>query len=293
MARKKRQEEHENHERWLVSYADFITLLFAFFVVMYAISSVNEGKYRVLSTTLVDAFQQGRKGSPDPIQIGEEPRSPLPTTTDPFTGTMASASAIQEGEFKPAQEMPAIEEGADLGAEETAPGEVEGDLSLQPIAENIKQSLSPFIEQGLAEVNSSPYWIEVEIKSKMLFPSGSARLEPEALKALSAIATILKPLPNLVHVEGHTDNVPIKTIAFPSNWELSAARAASVVHLFTRLGIDPERLAAIGYGEYRPIADNEEEAGRQKNRRVVLVIMAQRRDRKTRSVPVPPSGDIR
>jgi chemotaxis protein MotB len=290
MGRKKREEEHENHERWLVSYADFITLLFAFFVVMYAISSVNEGKYRVLSTTLVDAFQQGRKGSPDPIQIGEEPRSPLPTTTDPFTGTMAASSALEQGEYRPAEELPAIEEGVDKSESEA---EEENEFPLQPIADNIKDSLSPFIDQGLAEVTSNPYWIEVEIKSKMLFPSGSARLEPEALDALSAIAAILEPLPNVVNVEGHTDNVPIRTITFPSNWELSAARAASVVHLFTRLGMDPERLAAIGYGEHRPVADNDEETGRQRNRRVSLVIMAQRRDRKSRSVPVPPSGDVR
>jgi len=298
MRRKKREEEHENHERWLVSYADFITLLFAFFVVMYAISSVNEGKYRVLSTTMVDAFQQGRKGSSQPIQIGEAPRSPLPTTDDPFTGSMASSLIMQEGEYRQAQEEFLSGEAEvvpeDEGeAEAEAENEAENEFPLEPIAESIKESLSPFIEKGLAEVTSNPYWIEVEIKSKMLFPSGSARLAPEALTALRDIASILKSLPNVVHVEGHTDNVPIKTVSFPSNWELSAARAASVVHLFTRLGMDPKRLAAIGYGEYRPLADNEDEIGRQKNRRVSLVIMAERRDRKTRTFPVPPSGDAR
>ncbi|MFC1684913.1 flagellar motor protein MotD [Pseudomonadota bacterium] len=292
MRRKKREEEHENHERWLVSYADFITLLFAFFVVMYAISSVNEGKYRVLSNTMVDAFQQGKQGSADPIQIGEAPRSPLPTTEDPFTGSMASSLVMQEGEYQQAQQEPLSGE-EEAVVEEEAEGEAEDEFPLEPIAESIKESLSPFIEKGLAEVTSNPYWIEVEIKSKMLFTSGSARLAPEALTALRDIASILKSLPNVVHVEGHTDNIPIKTISFPSNWELSAARAASVVHLFTRLGMDPKRLAAIGYGEHRPLSSNEEEVGRQKNRRVSLVIMAERRDRKTRTFPVPPSGDAR
>jgi chemotaxis protein MotB len=277
MRRKKRHEEHENHERWLVSYADFITLLFAFFVVMYAISSVNEGKYRVLSTTLVDAFQQDREGGAELIPIGEQARSPLPASEDPFAASMAPATSIEAPapiEEPAAEELPGIEEDA---------------FPLEPIAADIRSSLAPFIDQGLVEVTQNKYWVEVEIKSKMLFPSGSARLAPGALKALHGIAAILRPLPNVVNVEGHTDNLPIKTITFPSNWELSAARAASVVHLFTRIGINPERLAAIGYGEYRPIADNATDTGRQKNRRVSLVIMAQRREGSSRDFPVPPS----
>jgi chemotaxis protein MotB len=117
------------------------------------------------------------------------------------------------------------------------------------------------------------------MKSKMLFESGSARLSRDALTVLRNVADILKPLPNQILVEGHTDNVPIRTIAFPSNWELSAARAASVVHLFTRQGVDSSRLAAIGYGEFRPVGDNETEEGRQKNRRVALIMMTELRER--------------
>ena len=115
--------------------------------------------------------------------------------------------------------------------------------------------------------------MEVEIKTSILFPSGSAILQPEALPILSEIADILKDFPNPIHVEGFTDSVPINTVAFPSNWELSAGRAASVVHLFTKDGVEPRRMAAIGLGEYRPIADNATAEGRNKNRRVVLLIM--------------------
>ena len=112
------------------------------------------------------------------------------------------------------------------------------------------------------------------MKSKMLFESGSARLSRQALQALRKITRIIKPLTNSIHVEGYTDNIPIDTLFFPSNWELSAARAASVVHLFARFGVNPSRLAAIGYGEYQPIADNTTEEGRSTNRRIVLIILA-------------------
>lgn len=280
MRRKKQQEEHENHERWLVSYADFITLLFAFFVVMYAISSVNEGKYRVLSTTLVDAFQQDREGGGELIPIGEQPRSLLPASEDPYAAAMGQSEGVEETGGAPIEP---------LADEPEKPMESEAEeFPLEPIAEDIRSSLAPFIDQGLVEVTQNKYWVEVKIKSKMLFPSGSARLAPAALKALRGIASILRPLPNMIHVEGHTDNLPIKTVTFPSNWELSAARAASVVHLFTRLGINPEQLAAIGYGEYKPVADNATDAGRQKNRRVSLMIMAKRRQGSDRVFPVPP-----
>ena len=117
------------------------------------------------------------------------------------------------------------------------------------------------------------------MKSKMLFSSGSARLSRDVLNVLKGMADIIKPLPNQIRVEGHTDNVPIKTVSFPSNWELSAARAASVVHLFTRYGVDSRRMAATGFGEFRPIAANEQEEGRQKNRRVAMVIMAGEHER--------------
>jgi chemotaxis protein MotB len=284
MARKRRQEEHENHERWLVSYADFITLLFAFFVVMYSISSVNDGKYRVLSDTLTDAFLTSAQ-SLDPIQVGERVRTIEPEAGEfatpereklepPVTDEKVETPEEQQppGEQQPPPEQPAQE------AEKPETPDVE-----QTIAD-LRSTLSPFIDKELVNITRSDRGIEVEMKSKMLFESGSARLSRDALQVLRNVAEILRPLPNQILVEGHTDNVPIRTIAFPSNWELSAARAASVVHLFTRQGVDSSRLAAIGYGEFRPVGDNETEEGRQKNRRVALIMMTEQRDRMFRGV---------
>jgi len=266
MARRKRHEEQENHERWLVSYADFITLLFAFFVVMYSISSVNEGKYRVLSSTLTGAFVRPAQ-SLNPIQIGEQVRTQMPVS-----GEYAAPEARPEN-LNP----PTINETVQ---DETPP--VTAPITGKPLAaveEELIDNLSGFIDKDLVSVNRTERGIEVEMKSKMLFPSGSARLSRDSLNVLKGMAEIIKPLPNQIRVEGHTDNVPIKTVSFPSNWELSAARAASVVHLFTRYGVDSSRMAATGFGEFRPITDNDQEEGRQKNRRVAMVILAGEHER--------------
>jgi chemotaxis protein MotB len=285
MARKRRHnEEYENHERWLVSYADFITLLFAFFVVMYSISSVNDGKYRVLSDTLTDAFLTPAQ-SLDPIQVGERVR-----TIEPEAGEFATperekseAPIIDEEGKTPddAQQPPQEQQPESADKIET--------LDVEKTISDLRSTLSPFIDQELVNITKSDRGIEVEMKSKMLFESGSARLSRDALQVLRNVAEILKPLPNQILVEGHTDNVPIRTIAFPSNWELSAARAASVVHLFTRQGVDSSRLAAIGYGEFRPVGDNETEEGRQKNRRVALIMMTEQRERAVKDM-VGPQG---
>lgn len=286
MRRRKRQEEPENHERWLVSYADFITLLFAFFVVMYSMSSVNEGKYRVLSNTLEGAFQSHAR-SMDPIQVGEVARTLVPAPPEYFEGVPPSAppSAAERPPGLSPAERQTGQEPQNLAAE------AENELSLESIATDLKAAMASFAGHDLVEVTQNKYWVEVEIKSKLLFQSGSARISYKALKMLRAIVDILKPLSNLINVEGHTDNVPIKTMAFPSNWELSASRAASVVHIFSRLGIDPGRLAAIGYAEHRPISGNTTAAGRQKNRRVSLLIMAGNRPRESRNTTAsPPRG---
>lgn len=246
MARKRRHEEHVNLERWLISYADFITLLFAFFVVMYAISSVNEGKYRVLSDTLVSAFDNQPK-TLQPIQVGTD-------------GVMGEPSVLQQDEVAPGD--PAA---INLSKPESA---------LTEVAEDVEKSLSPLIDKDLINVTREENWVEVEINSSLLYLSASAELQEEAIPILGKLAKILRRYPNEIQVEGFTDNVPINTYLYPSNWELSAARAAGVVNLFMRQGVLPDRMSAVGYGEFQPIADNTTEAGRRKNRRVVLVIMS-------------------
>jgi chemotaxis protein MotB len=139
----------------------------------------------------------------------------------------------------------------------------------------MNNALSELIDDENVSIKKGDDWLEVEIKSNVLFNSGQARLENSAVPIIGKIAAILNTSANPLQVEGFTDNNPINTPRFPSNWELSAARSASVVHLLERYGLKPERMSAIGYGEFKPIADNSTEEGRRKNRRVVLVVLGQ------------------
>lgn len=251
MARRKKHEEHENHERWLVSYADFITLLFAFFVVMYSISQVNESKYRVLSNTLTSAFNRPEL-TLDPFQVGKVAQS-NPLSVIELDG--ASSQAEEEGG-----------EGQRNGQQPEA---------FIDISRRIEQALGDLIKQKLVKVSGNESWLEIELSSSLLFESGDARLSVRALEVLGEISSVLKRHDNAVRVEGFTDNVPIQTRQFPSNWELSAARAATVVRLFTEEGMNPVRLSAVGYGENQPVADNSSSEGRARNRRVVLKVAKQ------------------
>jgi len=253
MARRKPiSHETENTDRWMVSYADFVTLLFAFFVVMYAISSVNEGKYRVLADTMTEAFKVAPK-SPDPIQIGKENK------------VVSSAKPTNEI-IKPINILPKSQRTYER--------------EMKQIAETVSKSVQPLIDKGLIKVTQHKLWVEIEMNSKILFSSADSELEEEAFPALRALAGVIKKLPNSVDVEGHTDNVPINNDLYPSNWELSAARAASVVHLFTNYGVNPRRLSSIGYAEFRPISSNATAKGRLRNRRVKIVILADKNARR-------------
>lgn len=246
--RKKKPEEHVNHERWLVSYADFITLLFAFFVVMYSISSVNEGKYRVLSDTLSDVFQA------------------QPTTSTPihFDDT-ASISSRNNNEAL--IDLPVPNHDEFLTAADNP--------ELDTLSEEITQAVQTLIDDDLINIKKTDFWLEIDIKSSILFTSGGAELSEDAEDILATIADLLDSYPNDIQVEGFTDNVPINSKQFPSNWELSSSRAASVVHLFEEEGVDPKRMQAIGYGQHRPLADNATIEGRNTNRRVNLVVLGQ------------------
>ena len=262
MARRKKQEEHENHERWLVSYADFITLLFAFFVVMYSISAVNEGKYRVLSDSISAAFDPTREGLP--IKLNSPLRPPV-LERNMFSNSISPASPENKYPSMPSGPQPSKQDRVNLGK----------------ISREVELNLKPLIDQDLIKVTNNDLWVEIEIKSSILFKSGSARLSRRARPVLKKIAAILKRFPNHIQVEGFTDNIPIRTATYPSNWELSAARAASVVHLFTQAGIPPKHLSAIGYAEFKPIASNKTAAGRQKNRRINIIVQSDAIARRT------------
>jgi chemotaxis protein MotB len=277
MARKHKHEDHQNHEAWAIPYGDLITLLLAFFVVMYAISSVNEGKFRVLSDSLQAAF----RGSPktiEPVQVGEKTRG---------SGADIAVSIVQQAniEGQPRQMLEAISMGQDkmkgLGPSRdngTGKGRDKVEVVVPPelakVADEVEKSLALLVDAELVTVRRHSFWIEVEIRADILFPSGVATIAPSAVPALAALSKALAPFPNPVRVEGHTDNVPIKTVAFPSNWELSSARAATVVHLLANGGVAANRLSVIGLGEWHPAHSNDTAEGRNGNRRVLLVILS-------------------
>jgi chemotaxis protein MotB len=266
MARKKKHEEHANHEAWAIPYGDLVTLLFALFTVMYAMSSVNEGKFRVLSDSMIAAFN-GAPKSLRPLNIGE--KEPGKGGEKPLVGIVPTAlikikdqRSTQDGSLTPRD--PTMSEGL---TSTDLPGAL---IRMQRQVQDAMQSL---IDAKLVTVRRENMWLEIEINADILFPSGAGEFAPIAEPVLDKLAEVLKPFPNPIRVEGHTDDRPIRTAAFPSNWELSAARAASVVHQFTRQGIDPLRLEIVGFGEFHPRQPNDTNEGRNANRRVVVLVL--------------------
>jgi chemotaxis protein MotB len=239
MARKRYDDgAQENHERWLISYADFITLLFAFFVVMYAISIVNEGKYAVLSEALGDAFG-GRSVAPQ-AHTSVEPVLPL----SHIVNRKRVEAARRERE------------------------------RMEILAKDLTATLMPLVKSGQVRVTQNARGIGIELNASVLFAQGEATLQQEAREVLGAVAGLLKDAPQRIEVEGHTDNLPITNERFASNWELSAVRAASVVRLFIESGVQDVRLSAIGHGATRPVAPNDTPVNQARNRRVAVMILA-------------------
>ncbi len=267
--RQRRHEEHVNHESWAIPYGDLITLLLAFFVVMYAISSVNEGKYRVLSDSLYTAFR-GTPRALEPVQPGEK--------------EMGNGADLRTGLPQPLRGQPhALLAGPARTQAASAPSEevrarsaalAQASAALAHVADQVEQAMADLVRRNVVKVRRTDLWIEVEIRADLLFPSGSAQLSPAATGVIDELAGVLAPLPNAVRVEGHTDNVPIRNAVFYSNWELSAARAGSVVRMLAGHGVGPQRLAVVGLGEEHPAQTNDTAQGRNANRRVVVVILS-------------------
>lgn len=286
MIRRRPEEGHENHERWMISYADFITLLFAFFVVMYSISSVNEGKYKVLSDSLVEIFHS-------------QSRTINPATPGDIQTRSSNDQLIQlpiPGHYPSNDDYKYSVESIfdDVETQSVKQGEMrDNEVShLTKLSEKLAFVLEPYIGRSEVQVKNASEWLEVSIQASVLFDSGSAALSRQAREILSKVADVLKDAENPIHVEGYTDNLPIETLQFPSNWELSAARAASVVRLFQEHAIQPERLAAVGYGEFHPVADNSTEEGRARNRRIALVISKVEAAAETPAEPEKPDYKI-
>jgi chemotaxis protein MotB len=290
MVRRRREEVHVNQERWLVSYADFITLLFAFFVVMYSISQVSDSKYRVLSDTFVEAFNQSKN---------------TPTTSEPDDQSTSANNTINPIELdntpiKPdtvTNEQPVISDGGDPqqispeldAVEDTEQPKTSDELT--QISDLVTEKFSQLINDQMIQVSSNELWLQIELRDSILFSSGSADASEQAQRIFDEIALILKNYSNPVQVEGFTDNIPIKSMKYPTNWELSSARASAIVKYLASKGVAPERLSAVGYGEYQPVASNDTEQGRAQNRRVAIMVAKRKMDR-PRVLPasVPAAG---
>jgi chemotaxis protein MotB len=281
MARRRNHEEHENHEAWAIPYGDLVTLLLAFFVVMYAMSSVNTGKYRVLSDALSSAF----KGKPMEAHADNN-GAPPPSITDSLPATVVNqmvVAGLPEGHPMPIPPArSSVREGVSKAGSvdaRRAPANIPAvpeplpSPELARVQSEVDAALAPLIRSNAVRVTRKGSLLEVQMSTDILFASGAAELSPAASKVLEELAAALKPWPNMIRVEGHTDDRPISSALFHSNWELSAARAASVVRLFIAHGVGPARLAVIGYGQFRPVDTNQTSAGRNANRRIEIMII--------------------
>lgn len=242
MARQRRTQQPDNLDRWLVSYADFITLLFAFFVVMYAISAVNEGKYKIFTTSVITAF--GGHGADRP-EAG----------TDSSEQEALLRSLVERRDARQAERLRKQQE------------------YMQNVARQLNQVMAPLVNAGQVSVTQTSRGVVLEINASALFVQGEAELHKDAVKVLAQAAQLLQQGEQDIEVDGYTDDVPIKSPRFPSNWELSSARASSVARLFIDHGVEQTRLSVVGSASNNPVASNATPEGRARNRRVTVTIL--------------------
>ena len=264
MGRKREHEaEKENGERWMLTYLDLITLLMIFFVVLYSMSAIDAQKFAAVAESLNNALGGG---TPSKIELSTSPTGP---------------SLIQAGVTPSKTNVP--NNGTDsINAAATKPdtskntGQGASDAENMSI-EAIKAKIDKFAKDNGIQLTLittiEERGLVVSIQETLLFESGSADITARARDILERVSTVLAAEPNQIKVEGHTDNLPINTAKFPSNWELSVIRSINVVRILQHDGIPPSRLSAAGYGEFRPISPNDTEAGRGKNRRIDLIVL--------------------
>ncbi|MDD5284741.1 MAG: OmpA family protein [Desulfuromonadaceae bacterium] len=253
MALKKEPEKHANHERWLVSYADFITLLFAVFVVLYAMGQSDKAKVEAVMQSIQQSFGMSTAGSQAPKLnvINSRQITVIPSL-------VPDVSIAPIGRQRRAQ--------AKVRAEEK---------DFRQIKSSIEAYLVKQGAQNKVVLEITRRGLIVSLKEAGFFDSGRATIKPEAYDLVNTIAEVMTQYNNPLRVEGHTDNVPISTAQFPSNWELSTARATNgLKYLLNNFDVDPDKISATGYAEFRPIAENATPEGRARNRRVDLVMLS-------------------
>ncbi|HVI10164.1 MAG TPA: flagellar motor protein MotB [Candidatus Binatia bacterium] len=255
---RRKKEAHANHERWLVSYADFITLLFAFFVVLYASSQVDKRKVGKLALAIQVAFQELGVFPASTTQIPLDLNEPMP-----FAQVQAVENANHAAELARVLSHPTDALGASAGQ-----------ADLATLQSELQQALKQEIKLHEVSMRRETEGLVVSLREFGFFDSGSATIKQQSLPAVDRIASILLIRTYRLRIEGHTDNIPIHNSRISSNWELSTARATELVRLLIdRNGFPPDRLSAAGYAEYHPIASNDTPQGRAQNRRVDIVIL--------------------
>lgn len=266
MLRRKHLEEDDDDssDRWLVSYADFITLLFAFFVVMYSISSINKGKYNQLSNSIGIAFT-GTNAAPLPLKNSHSDGD-------------SKLKGQQKSLIKPLPLTHLFNEKLRRERE-----------SMTNMGIGLSNTLAPLIVDGKIKVVQNNRGIRIDIHDSLLFSPGSADIAPSATSLMNEIAAVLKANNRLIQVEGHTDNIPIHNATFFSNWELSAVRASSVVRILSETGVAENRLSALGFGSVQPVTENETPTGRGKNRRVSIMILYESMNQEDTSLEIMPT----
>lgn len=250
MARKRKPEAPENHERWLISYADFITLLFAFFVVMFASSQTDKARARQIS----EAFEQAVSGKTQGVP--------------PAVAKILGGTVDDKGQGNAQMKGPG---GAKRERKETPPEEV---IELIPSLKRLSRDLEAELKSGSVELKLEPRGLVVSLRQSAFFPSGADSIARNTYPTLEKVAAVLRSLPNPVQLEGHTDSVPIHNARFQSNWELSSARAIALLNLFCGpMGLDSSRFAVVGRADTAPVDSNDTAEGRARNRRVDVVIV--------------------
>ena len=285
MSRKREHEaEKDSSERWMLTYLDLITLLMIFFVVLYSMSKVDADRFQAVAESLNKALGGG---TPAKIELSVSPVGPSLIET----GT-PSAKTTVPGKGTDPNNTNNTDPAADTENETSGQGNT--DAEMMSIA-GIKAKLDKFAaDNGLQTTLVTlieERGLVVSIQETLLFESGSALITAQARTVLGKISTVLTVAPNQIRVEGHTDNLPISTPQFPSNWELSVIRATNVVQILQSDGITPSRLSAVGFGEYRPIGSNDTNAGRSKNRRIDLIILRSKYDLTEPGNQAPPITD--
>ena len=231
---------HENHDRWMISYADFVTLLFAFFVVMYSISSVNDEKYKTFSNSLNIAFA----------------RQPIAASGVVETQDMRLKALVDRRTARLGEQQRKMQE------------------RMKILANGLGGVMAPLISQRSVSINQTRRGVVIDISASTLFRTGEAALQPGALQVLRQVAAVLSSEELAIEVEGHSDDIPIATAQYPSNWELSSARASSVARMLIDNGVEAKRLAVVGLASNQPLVPNDSAENRARNRRVIVTIMS-------------------